>query len=183
MQQFIVVYRPQRALMMETQFHGPFDDLGAADDFLCTLPALGSNTTGQQSGVKWIEKLTSAGHPYQAVKGNPIMTDDNETSLLENVAAISCDLHTDRRYAGFYEAQADKLGGFIGIYGLCIDMAKALSEYEIAQGGASEFYSGEHSDKMDWVELIEAFVDETLKAPDIDTKASLARALARFTVK
>lgn len=73
MQQFIVVYRPHGALMMETQFHGPFGDLGTADDFLCTLPALGSNTTGQQSGVKYIEKLTSAGHPYQAVKGNLIM--------------------------------------------------------------------------------------------------------------
>lgn len=57
---FIVIYRPHGALMLDTQHIGPFGSEAEAYDYLCDcVPALGPNTTGQQSGVKYTQEMVA----------------------------------------------------------------------------------------------------------------------------
>ena len=59
----IVIYRPHNQLHCDTKFYGPFPSFGAAYDFLCTLPALGTyrpDGTINQPGVKYTQELEAA---------------------------------------------------------------------------------------------------------------------------
>lgn len=59
---FIVIYRPHGKLNIETQYHGPFTRWEYADDFLCTLPAIGIAFTQKEQdhpGVKYIQELVA----------------------------------------------------------------------------------------------------------------------------
>ena len=50
--------------------------------------------------------------------------------LVENAVAISAQFHTDRRYQEFYDAMAEKLSGFPGIYRFIGELAEALTKQE-----------------------------------------------------
>lgn len=76
----------------------------------------------------------------------------------ENVAAISACLHTHQSYERFYEAMADRLSGFTGIYSVCIAMADALTAWEIRAGGLVAY----ESLAVGWIEVVDAFVDSVL---------------------
>lgn len=68
--QHIVVYRAHGDLMCETQYYGPFACFDDAYEFLCALPALGANNTGQQHGVKDIHVMRSPVKPEYFVFRN-----------------------------------------------------------------------------------------------------------------
>lgn len=53
----IVVYRLHGQLNCETQYIGPFETFGDADDYLCFLPALGICPEGEQPGVKFVQEV------------------------------------------------------------------------------------------------------------------------------
>ncbi len=54
---FVIVFREHDQMMLDTRFIGPFEDWEDAYDGLEELPALGVNTTGGLSGVKYIANL------------------------------------------------------------------------------------------------------------------------------
>ena len=64
---WIVIYRPHNKFIMDTQYHGPFEDHADAYDFMCTLPALGipnaepDYAAGEtdNTGVKYCQELTA----------------------------------------------------------------------------------------------------------------------------
>jgi len=84
----------------------------------------------------------------------PIKTHHRNHSLLQNVAAISGDFHTHKRYWEFYETFGKNIDGFVGNYNICIDMARALNDWEIANGGSRAY---EHL-ATPWIEIVEHFV-------------------------
>jgi len=58
----IVIYRPHGKPQMETKYYGPFEDYIEADDFLCTLPAIGYQFTQEEHdhpGCKYVQELAS----------------------------------------------------------------------------------------------------------------------------
>ena len=58
----IVIYRPHGKLIMETKYYGPFESWEDADDFLCTLPAIGYQFTQEEidhPGCKYTQPLAS----------------------------------------------------------------------------------------------------------------------------
>lgn len=71
----------------------------------------------------------------------------SDADLHENIAAIAAELHGDKRYAIFYKRHCDRVGGFPGIYRMCIDAAKVYAKAEVAAPY-----------KHEWLEAIEAFV-------------------------
>jgi hypothetical protein len=79
-------------------------------------------------------------------------------ALLQNLAAISGDFHTHREYWAFYETFGSNIDGFIGNYELCIQMARALTDWEIQNGGPAVAYD----DVMPWIEVVEQFVDRMI---------------------
>jgi hypothetical protein len=82
-----------------------------------------------------------------------------EHSLKQNIAAISGDFHTHRLYGQFYDTFGKLIDGFVGQYELCIAMAEALTEWEIASG------MGEAYDQagVPWIEVVEDFVETVLE--------------------
>jgi hypothetical protein len=78
-----------------------------------------------------------------------------EQSLRQNTAAISGDFHTHRLYAAFYDAFGKLINGFTGNYEICIGMAEALTEWEIANGLNMAY----ENHGVTWIEVVEGFVD------------------------
>lgn len=84
--------------------------------------------------------------------------DDIAHSLKQNIAAIAGDFHTHRLYGAFYDRFGQYIDGFVGQYDLCIAMAGALTEWEVANGlGAAYENAG-----VPWIEVIEDFVETVL---------------------
>jgi hypothetical protein len=83
------------------------------------------------------------------------MIRDRQHSLLQNVAAISGDFHAHRDYWAFCETFGKHVDGFVGQYHLCIEMAKALTDWENANGGPYLAY--ENHDLL-WIDVIERYV-------------------------
>jgi hypothetical protein len=83
------------------------------------------------------------------------MTSDRQHSLLQNVAAISGDFHTHRDYWAFYETFGKHIDGFVGQYQLCIEMAKALTDWESANGGP---YLAYEDHELLWIDIIKRYV-------------------------
>ena len=86
------------------------------------------------------------------------MTRHRQHSLLQNIAAISAEFHTRPEYWEFYERFGKHIDGFIGQYALCIDMAKALTDWESHNGRANAY----ENTGMPWIEIVEAFVREVM---------------------
>jgi len=86
-------------------------------------------------------------------------TGRDQTILLENVAILSADFHTDKEYARFYQRFGPDLGGFPGIYRLVIDMARTMTKWEVEHGGGGEAFdiSG-----LSWPEASEKFVNAVI---------------------
>lgn len=82
------------------------------------------------------------------------MTANSQHSLLQNVAAISGDFHTHQRYWEFYETFGKRIDGFVGQYDICIEMAKALTDWENENGGNLAY---DHAPRP-WIEIVERFV-------------------------
>jgi len=83
------------------------------------------------------------------------MTADSEHSLLQNVAAISGDFHTHKLYWEFYETFGKHIDGFVGQYDICIEMAKALTDWENENGSLCA-YDEAH---LPWIEIVEKYVE------------------------
>ncbi len=77
-----------------------------------------------------------------------------QKELYENIAAISADLHTHRKFPKFYERIGPDVGGCMGIYALCGRIGEALTHWE-ADNGRTECY-----DKLglNYIEFLEAIV-------------------------
>jgi hypothetical protein len=58
----------------------------------------------------------------------PNLTKPVEQSLLENVAAISAEFHSDKRYAKFYSTFCETLCGFPGIWALMVIAAEVFTK-------------------------------------------------------
>ena len=80
-------------------------------------------------------------------------------SYAQNIAAISAELHAHPRYGAYYEAFADQINGFVGVYELCISMAAALTDWELDHGGLMAY----ENRGVTWIEVVECFVDEMLE--------------------
>ena len=87
-----------------------------------------------------------------------IKTHHRTHNLLQNVAAISGDFHTHKFYHCFYDTFGKHVDGFIGNYNICIEMARALTDWENANGG-----SGAYDDLgIPWIEMVENFVENMI---------------------
>jgi hypothetical protein len=80
-------------------------------------------------------------------------------TLLQNVAAISGDFHTHKLYHCFYDTFGKNIDGFVGNYDICIEMARALTDWEIVNGGPAAAYDDA---PMPWIEIVEHFVDSMM---------------------
>ena len=80
-------------------------------------------------------------------------------SLVQNVAAISAEFHTHKRYGEFYDQGCESIGGFVGIYEICIEMGQALTDWENANGGG--YYAYDDAD-IDWIEVVAQYVDAVI---------------------
>src|SRR5262249_33538556 len=103
------------------------------------------------------------------------MTWDRQHSLLQNVAAIAAEFHTHQAYWEFYERFGKHIDGFIGQYELCIEMAKALTDWEGNNGRAHAYDNA----GAPWIEIVEAFVSEVISMA-LDTGECFIRGLASF---
>jgi len=83
---------------------------------------------------------------------------DRQHSLLQNVAAISGDFHGHQAYWEFYERFGKHIDGFVGQYELCVEMAKALTDWETDNGGGAAY----DNTGAPWIEIVEAFVNEIM---------------------
>ena len=79
--------------------------------------------------------------------------------LVQNVAAISAEFHTHKRYAEFYEQGCDSIGGFVGVYDICIEMGQALTDWEDVNGGAFVAYDNAG---IDWIEVVAQYVEAVI---------------------
>ena len=66
----------------------------------------------------------------------------------QNIAAISADFHTHRRYWEFYETFGKLIDGFIGNYDLCVEMAESLTDWELENGGLMAY----EDNGVPWIE-------------------------------
>lgn len=57
--QYLVIYRAHGQLNTETKYYGPFNSFDDAYEYLCTLPAIGTNHTEGENGVKYVQEITS----------------------------------------------------------------------------------------------------------------------------
>jgi hypothetical protein len=103
-------------------------------------------------------------------------------SVMQNIAAISGEFHTHRRYWEFYEAFGTMIDGFVGQYELCIAMGEALTDWELGNGVGQAYENA----GAPWIEVVEDFVDAMLEAalaagvvPDPAETLLRIRALAR----
>src|SRR3954452_24638861 len=85
---------------------------------------------------------------------------DAQHSLLENVAAISADFHTHSLYDRCYEIVLSKENGFASAYDICIQMAEALTDWELQTGAVQAIYdvSG-----LSWIEVVDVYVATLLQ--------------------
>jgi hypothetical protein len=133
------------------------DPVDMAADLICDLLHLIRSHDGDP-----LKKLAMAQTNFEAEEDerrcrmtNLVKTHHRTYSLLQNVAAISGDFHTHTLYHCFYDAFGKQMDGFIGNYDICIEMARAVSDWEAANGG-----SGAYDDLgTPWIEIVEHFVE------------------------
>jgi hypothetical protein len=80
---------------------------------------------------------------------------DAQRQFAQNIAAISGDFHTHSLYFAFYDAFGKMIDGFVGNYEICIQMAQALTDWEMANGGAMAYENLSTS----WIEMVQRYVD------------------------
>jgi hypothetical protein len=85
---------------------------------------------------------------------------DYHTSLLQNVAAISAELHTHTGFSRFYDACGEVINGFVGAYDVCIEMAQALTDWEKDNGGPFVAYD---TTDLSWIDVVAIYVDTVMK--------------------
>lgn len=83
---------------------------------------------------------------------------DEQRQFAQNIAAISGDFHTHRLYPAFYDTFGRMIDGFIGNYEICIQMAAALTDWEIANGAAMAY----ENLGTPWIEIVEKYVDAVI---------------------
>ena len=73
----------------------------------------------------------------------------------ENVAAISGMMHEDKKiYEKIYNKLADQVGGFVGLWSICADLAKVFTIAEAPYTAGEDFY---------WIEAIEDFTHQIIE--------------------
>jgi hypothetical protein len=80
-------------------------------------------------------------------------------SLVQNVAAISAEFRTHNRCGEFYELGCDSIGGFVGVYDICIAMGQALTDWENDNGGSMTAYDNADTN---WIEVVAQYVDAVI---------------------
>jgi hypothetical protein len=91
--------------------------------------------------------------------------------LLENVAAISANVHQSSAYQAFYDAHGAALNGFPGIWQYCVEAGEAFTRAE-----GRIFWDGEY------IEAIDAFTAALLATGPM-TATELYHAAARAIVE
>ncbi len=103
-----------------------------------------------------------------------------ERSLRQNIAAIAGDFHTHPCYWGFHDMFGKHIDGFVGHYDLCIAMAQALTDWEVANGMAQAYENA----GVPWIEVVESFVNDILETAaesgEIPDPAQTLPAIAAF---
>lgn len=87
---YIVIYHEHNKLNLDTKYYGPFEDEGAAYDFLCTLPALGAYPGHNVTIMKMRVLSTSRNSPHQ-LKENDMNKQRRKSieSLKETIAELA----------------------------------------------------------------------------------------------
>jgi membrane-associated PAP2 superfamily phosphatase len=80
---------------------------------------------------------------------------DAQRQFAQNLAAISGDFHTHALYFAFYDAFGTMIDGFVGNYLVCISMAEALTDWEMANDAAMAY----ENLGTCWIEIVERYVD------------------------
>jgi|APFre7841882654_1041346.scaffolds.fasta_scaffold17526_6 hypothetical protein len=86
----------------------------------------------------------------------------------QNIAAIAAEFHTHRLYNDFYDTFGKLIDGFVGNYDLCIQMAEALTDWELEHGGLMAYENA----GVAWIEVVENFVEDMLER-SIETQSVL----------
>lgn len=103
--------------------------------------------------VVMIDEITPANRAWRDVH-----RDEIEHSLKQNIAAIAGDFHAHRLCDAFYDRFGRLIDGFVGQYELCIAMAEALTDWEVANGLGDAYENA----GVPWIEVVEDFVDTVL---------------------
>ncbi len=82
-----------------------------------------------------------------------------ERSLRQNIAAIAGDFHAHPYYWDFHDMFGKHIDGFVGNYDICIAMAQALTDWEIANGLGQAYENA----GVPWIEVVESFVNDILE--------------------
>ena len=82
-----------------------------------------------------------------------------QRQFAQNIAALSAEFHTHRRYWEFYETFGRLIDGFIGNYDLCVQMAEALTDWELENGGLMAY----ENSGVPWIEVVENYVEDMLE--------------------
>jgi hypothetical protein len=80
---------------------------------------------------------------------------DAQRQFAQNIAAISGDFHTHHLHSEFYDCFGKMINGFVGSYEICISMAAALTDWEIANGAAMAY----ENLGTPWIVMVERYVD------------------------
>jgi len=83
---------------------------------------------------------------------------DGQRQFAQNIAAISADFHTHRLYNDFYDTFGKMIDGFIGNYEICIQMAEALTDWEMENGGLMAY----EDLGTPWIVMVEKYVDTVI---------------------
>ena len=79
---------------------------------------------------------------------------ENQTNYGENVASSSAMIHQNpETYQETYNKIADDVGGFVGIWNICVEAAKVFSIEELSYVAGEDFYR---------IEAIEDFTHQLL---------------------
>jgi hypothetical protein len=106
------------------------------------------------------------------------ITTDTQCSFAQNIAAISGDFHTHRLYSAFYDTFGKMIDGFIGNYEICIQMAEALTDWEVDNGNAMAY----ENLGTPWIEIVERYVDAVISGSIVTEELPNARYALRAII-
>jgi len=110
------------------------------------------------------------------------MTDSEyRVMLAENAAALSANMHTHDRYSDLYDIVGPVVGGFPGIWRVCVDLAVEVTDQEAT--GRLDFANGE----LDWIGFMDVlahslvmYMIEEKRAPDATATLGLIDYAVRY---
>jgi hypothetical protein len=130
-------------------------------------------TAAQQVVNTWGQRGFAASMRNLAVA----LDSDDQPKLLENVAAITAGICGHERWHRFYAGVSDAVGGFPGVWQLCVQAAREFTDEEASHD----------ADSFEWIRAVELFAEAIVTSnPEVLTNPEASsfylRSLARVSI-